>query len=73
MQTEHRDLLIAYGHCTSRGTSRGAAGRMCLRDGIFPPRAQDLDAAPLYDSDETMARQVLDSGHPSLGGTRSRS
>src|SRR5882672_8625827 len=27
-----------------------------------------LETAPLYDSDETMARQVLDSEHPSLGG-----
>src|SRR6185503_5113535 len=31
-------------------------------------RKMGLDGAPLYDSDETMARQVLDSGHPSLFG-----
>jgi hypothetical protein len=27
-----------------------------------------LEAPALYDSDESIARQVLDSGHPSLAG-----
>src|SRR5262249_23370451 len=31
-------------------------------------RAMDLDEPALYDSDETIGRQILDSGHPSLDG-----
>src|SRR5205814_9214224 len=31
-------------------------------------RKMGLDTPALFDSDETMARQVLDSGHPSLAG-----
>jgi anaerobic selenocysteine-containing dehydrogenase len=72
MQTEHRDLLIAYGHMYLAWNEPAAAppGECLPTTEIFRrlARKMGLDAAPLYDSDETMARQVLDSGHPSLGG-----
>jgi len=72
MQIEHSDLLIAYGHLY-----------LCWNEPAAPPpgdclptteifrrlaRAMGLDTPALYDSDETMTRQVLDSGHPSLDG-----
>jgi anaerobic selenocysteine-containing dehydrogenase len=72
MQTEHQDLLIAYGHLY-----------VAWNEPAVPPpgeclpttdmlrrlaRAMGLDTPALHDSDETMARQVLDSGHPSLAG-----
>jgi anaerobic selenocysteine-containing dehydrogenase len=72
MQTEHRDLLIAYGHLYLAWNEPAVAppGECLPTTEIFRRLAHQmgLDAAPLYDSDETMARQVLDSGHPSLGG-----
>ena len=72
MQTEHRDLLIAYGHLYLAWNEPAVAppGECLPTTEIFRrlARRMGLDAAPLYDSDETMARQVLDSGHPSLGG-----
>jgi anaerobic selenocysteine-containing dehydrogenase len=72
MMIEHSDLLIAYGHLY-----------LCWNEPAAPPpgeclpttemfrrlaRTMGADTPSLYDSDETMARQVLDSGHPSLRG-----
>jgi anaerobic selenocysteine-containing dehydrogenase len=72
MQTEHRDLLIAYGHLyLAWNEPAGAPPGECLPSTeIFRrlARAMGLKAEPLYDSDETMARQLLDSPHPSLAG-----
>ncbi|MGD9903534.1 MAG: molybdopterin-dependent oxidoreductase [Vicinamibacterales bacterium] len=72
MQIEHQDLLIAYGHlylawneaavtppgeCVSTTElCRRLAGRL----GLTEPA--------LFESEETMARQLLASGHPSLAG-----
>jgi anaerobic selenocysteine-containing dehydrogenase len=72
MQTEHQDLLIAYGHLYLAWNEPAAPppGECLATTEIFRrlARRMGLDAAALYDSDEAMARQVLDSGHPSLGG-----
>jgi anaerobic selenocysteine-containing dehydrogenase len=72
MQIEHRDLLIAYGHLYLAWNEPAAPppGECLPTTEIFRrlARRMGLEAAPLYDSDETMARQVLDSGHPSLCG-----
>jgi anaerobic selenocysteine-containing dehydrogenase len=72
MQIEHRDLLIAYGHLYLAWNEPAAPppGECLPTTEIFRrlARRMALEAAPLYDSDETMARQVLDSGHPSLCG-----
>ena len=72
MQIEHQDLLIAYGHLY-----------LAWNEPAVPPpgeclsttemlrrlaRAMGLDTPELYESDETMARQLLGSGHPSLVG-----
>jgi anaerobic selenocysteine-containing dehydrogenase len=72
MMIEHSDLLIAYGHLY-----------LCWNEPAAPPpgdclpttemfrrlaRTMGVDTPSLYDSDETMARQVLDSGHSSLRG-----
>ena len=71
MQTEHQDLLIAYGHLYLAWNEPAAPppGECLATTEIFRrlARRMGLDAPPLYDSDEAMARQVLDSGHPSLG------
>ena len=72
MQIEHRDLLIAYGHLYLAWNEPAVppAGECLPTTEIFRrlARAMGLDEPALYDSDETMARQVLDSGHPSLDG-----
>ncbi|HEU0104546.1 MAG TPA: molybdopterin oxidoreductase family protein [Vicinamibacteria bacterium] len=72
MQIEHRDLLIAYGHLYLAWNEPAAPppGECLPTTEIFRrlARGMGLEAAPLYDSDETMARQVLDSGHSSLRG-----
>jgi anaerobic selenocysteine-containing dehydrogenase len=72
MAIEHQDLLIAYGHLYLAWNEPAAAppGECLPTTEIFRrlARKMGLDAPPLYDSDETMARQVLDSGHPSLRG-----
>ena len=72
MQIEHSDLLISYGHLYLAWNEPAApppgqclpATEMFRRLG----RTLGLDTPALYDSDETMARQVLESGHPSLAG-----
>jgi anaerobic selenocysteine-containing dehydrogenase len=72
MQIEHRDLLIAYGHLYLAWNEPAAPppGECLPTTEIFRrlARTMGLDTPALYDSDETMARQVLDSGHPSLRG-----
>lgn len=72
MQVEHPDLLIAYGHLyVSWNEPAVKPPGECLRaTEMFRriSRAMGLDQPALYDSDETLARQLLDSGHASLGG-----
>jgi anaerobic selenocysteine-containing dehydrogenase len=72
MAIEHRDLLIAYGHLYIAWNEPAVPppGECLPTTEIFRrlARAMALDEPALYDSDETMARQVLDSGHPSLDG-----
>ena len=72
MAIEHRDLLIAYGHLYLAWNEPAAApaGECLPTTEIFRrlARTMGLDEPALYDSDESMARQVLDSGHPSLEG-----
>jgi anaerobic selenocysteine-containing dehydrogenase len=72
MQIEHRDLLIAYGHLYLAWNEPAAAppGQCLPTTEIFRrlARAMGLDTPALYDSDEEIARQLLDSGHPSLAG-----
>jgi len=72
MATEHRDLLIAYGHLYLAWNEPAAPppGECLPAAEMFRrlARSMALDTPALYDSDETIARQVLDSGHPSLAG-----
>ncbi len=72
MQIEHQDLLIAYGHLYLAWNEPAAAPRgECLpTTEIFRRLARTLGLGEpaLYESDETLARQVLGSGHPSLSG-----
>jgi anaerobic selenocysteine-containing dehydrogenase len=72
MAIEHRDLLIAYGHLYLAWNEPSAPppGECLPTTEIFRrlARAMSLDHPALYESDETIARQVLDSGHPSLAG-----
>jgi anaerobic selenocysteine-containing dehydrogenase len=72
MQTEHSDLLIAYGHLYLAWNEPAVAppGECLPTTEIFRrlARKMGLEAPALYDSDEAIARQVLDSGHPSLAG-----
>jgi anaerobic selenocysteine-containing dehydrogenase len=72
MQIEHQDLLIAYGHLYVAWNEPAAPppGECLPTTEIFRrlARKMGLDTPALYDSDEAMARQVLDSGHPSLAG-----
>ena len=72
MMTEHADLLIAYGHLYISWNEPAVppAGECLSTTEIFRrlARRMALDEPALYDSDEEIARQVLDSGHPSLAG-----
>ncbi|HSF19471.1 MAG TPA: molybdopterin oxidoreductase family protein [Vicinamibacteria bacterium] len=72
MATEHADLLIAYGHLYLAWNEPAVAppGECLPTTEIFRrlARTMCLDEPALYDSDEAMARQLLASGHPSLGG-----
>jgi anaerobic selenocysteine-containing dehydrogenase len=72
MQTEHHDLLIAYGHLYVAWNEPAAPPPSeCLpTTEIFRrlARAMGVAAPAVYDSDEELARQVLDSPHPSLRG-----
>jgi anaerobic selenocysteine-containing dehydrogenase len=72
MQIEQSDLLIAYGHLYLAWNEAAVppAGECLPTTEIFRrlARTMGLDEPALYDSDETIARQILDSGHPSLNG-----
>jgi anaerobic selenocysteine-containing dehydrogenase len=72
MPIEHSDLLIAYGHLYLAWNEPAVAppGECMSTTEIFRRLAREmgLDEPALYDSDEAMARQLLDSGHPSLAG-----
>ena len=72
MQIEHRDLLIAYGHLYVAWNEPAAPppGECLEATEIFRrlARTMGLDEPALYDDDETIARQVLDSRHPSMAG-----
>jgi anaerobic selenocysteine-containing dehydrogenase len=73
MQIEHSDLLIAYGHLYVAWNEAAVTppGECLPTTEIFRrlARAMGLDEPALYESDETIARQVLDSGHPSVHGS----
>jgi anaerobic selenocysteine-containing dehydrogenase len=72
MQIEHRDLLIAYGHLYLAWNEPAVPppGECLPTTEIFRrlARKMGLEVGALYDDDETIARQVLDSGHPSVAG-----
>jgi anaerobic selenocysteine-containing dehydrogenase len=72
MAIEHQDLLIAYGHLYLSWNEPAVAppGECLPTTEILRrlARALGLDVPALYESDETMARQLLASGHPSLAG-----
>jgi anaerobic selenocysteine-containing dehydrogenase len=72
MQVEHQDLLIAYGHLYLQWNEPAVTppGECLPTTEIFRrlARTMGLKEPALYDSDETMARQLLASGHPSLEG-----
>jgi anaerobic selenocysteine-containing dehydrogenase len=72
MAIEHGDLLIAYGHLYLAWNEPAVAppGECLEATEIFRrlARKMRLDEEALYDSDEAMARQLLESGHPSLAG-----
>jgi anaerobic selenocysteine-containing dehydrogenase len=72
MQFEHADLLIAYGHLYVLWNEPAVAppGECMRATEIFRrlARAMRLDIPCLYESDEEIARQLLDTDHPSLAG-----
>jgi anaerobic selenocysteine-containing dehydrogenase len=72
MQIEHSDLLIAYGHLYLAWNEPAVKppGECLPTTEIFRrlARRMGLEEPALYESDETIARQVLTSGHPSLSG-----
>ena len=72
MQTEHADLHHAYGHLYLAWNEPAVAppGECLPHSEIFRRLARRLGLTEpcLYDSDEEMARQVLDSGDPGLAG-----
>jgi anaerobic selenocysteine-containing dehydrogenase len=72
MQIEHSDLLIAYGHLYIAWNEPAVPppGECLPTTEIFRrlARKMGLDEQALYDSDEAIGRQILDSGHPSLDG-----
>jgi anaerobic selenocysteine-containing dehydrogenase len=72
MQVEHRDLLVAYGHLYLAWNEPAVPppGECLPATEIFRrlARQMGLGEAALYDGDEAIARQVLDSAHPSVAG-----
>jgi anaerobic selenocysteine-containing dehydrogenase len=72
MAIEHRDLLIAYGHLYLAWNEPAVPppGECLPATEMFRrlARTMGLDTPALYDSDETIAQQLLDSGHSSLAG-----
>jgi len=72
MQTEHRDLLISYGHLYVAWNEPAVSppGECMPATEMFRrlARKMNLDTPALYDEDEAIARQLLESEHPSLAG-----
>jgi anaerobic selenocysteine-containing dehydrogenase len=72
MQIEHPDLLIAYGHLYLSWNEPAVSppGECLPTTEIFRrlARRMGLEEPALYESDESIARQILESGHLSLGG-----
>jgi anaerobic selenocysteine-containing dehydrogenase len=72
MQLEHADVQISYGHLYLSWNEPAVAppGECLPTTEIFRRLARrlGLDVPCLYDSDEEMARQLLDSDHSSLRG-----
>lgn len=72
MATEHTDLTSAYGHLYLQWNQPAAAlpGECQPASETFRRLARRLGLTEpcLYDTDEELARQLLDSGHPSLAG-----
>ena len=71
-QLEHADVQISYGHLYISWNEPAVSppGECLPTTEIFRRLARrlGLDVPCLYDSDEELARQLLDSGHPSLSG-----
>lgn len=72
MQTEHADLHDAYGHLYLLWNEPAVPppGECLPNSEIFRRLAarMGLEHPALYDSDEELARQLLDSDHPSVAG-----
>jgi anaerobic selenocysteine-containing dehydrogenase len=72
MQFEHADVQISYGHLYISWNEPAVPppGECLSTTEIFRRLARrlGLDVPGLYDSDEEMARQLLDSDHPALRG-----
>jgi anaerobic selenocysteine-containing dehydrogenase len=72
MQIEHGDLLIAYGHIYLAWNEPAVAppGECLPASELYRrlARKMELDHPALNEGDEAIARQVLDSGHPSVSG-----
>jgi anaerobic selenocysteine-containing dehydrogenase len=72
MQLEHADLQISYGHLYVSWNEPAVPppGECLSTTEIFRRLARrlGLEEPCLYDADEEIARQLLDSGHPSLDG-----
>lgn len=72
MQIEHRDLLIAYGHLYLSWNEPAVPppGECLPTTEMFRRLARTLrlEEPALYESEETIARQMLDSAHPSVKG-----
>jgi len=72
MAIEHADLLMAYGHLYLSWNEPAVTppGECLPTTEILRRIARTMGLAEpsLYDSDEAMARQLLASGHPSIGG-----
>jgi anaerobic selenocysteine-containing dehydrogenase len=72
MQTEHADLHNAYGHLYLSWNEPAVepAGECLSNSEIFRRLARRLGLTEpcLYESDEAVARQVLESDHPALEG-----
>jgi anaerobic selenocysteine-containing dehydrogenase len=72
MQLEHADIQIAYGHLYLSWNEPAVSppGECLPSSEMFRRLARrlGLDIPGLYDSDEEIARQALDSDHPSLRG-----
>jgi anaerobic selenocysteine-containing dehydrogenase len=72
MAIENADLLIAYGHLYIAWNEPAVSppGECLPATEIFRQlaHAMGLEEPALYDSDESLARQALSGGHPSLDG-----